>query len=257
MKTILFTILTIVLILTQAEAASLKEIRESSQEIRLLNLLNSLYLTPEQSQFILIRARRLGDLKPEPKGEYLEILEKVKEDLKKDNFVTDQNREDFHRIKKGIEENIKGYREMARQYAEEVKTQLTPIQQQVIEDYKPCIIPPKGPSRIGQSGEAHGPQKKLERIYNMPPELYNEHRDELAEKVTEKWGKQSEEDLSSDIVEFFNKIRVLDEIEFEANKENLAKEFKELFPHRKIDLVVKIQKFLLNPEVIPLLERKI
>lgn len=242
-----------------ASPQPLKEIHKSSQEIRLLNLLNSLYLTLEQTQFILTRTKELERLKKQDPGlpkEYLESLEGIKEDLKKDNFVTDEKREEFQEIKGSIEKVKKEYRGMARQFALEIKDTLTPIQQRIIEDYKPCIIPPKGPARIGQAGESIGPQKKLEKIYNMPEDLYNEHKGELAEKAIERWGRREEQGLSEKILEFFDKARALDEIEFEANKERLAKEFKELFPRPKPDLATKIQRFLLNPEIIPLLEKK-
>lgn len=265
MKKFLFIILILLLAIPlsgQPVEIGNKEIQKSSNEIRLLNLLNSLYLTPEQTQFIINRVKRLEDIRrgyPEIEEDYQETLEGIKEDLKKDNFVTDEKREEFERLKKTIEEEKKEYQGLLKQYAVEIKNNLTPIQQQIIEDYNPCIIPPKGPSRIGQAGEARGVEKHLDRIYNIPEEEYKYNKYNLAEKALKHLKEETDDrDLSNKILEFHDRIRDLDEIEFIANKEKLAKEFKELFPvHKKSpDLITKIQKFLLNPNIVPLLEER-
>lgn len=277
MKNLIFIILLLVLTthftFSQPIDIESEEAQRSGQEIRLLNLLNSLYLTSEQIQFILNRLRRLEDLKkgdPDIEKEYEESLEGIKEDLKQDNFVPDEKREEFQRLKRNIGMRQKEYMEMGRQFAEEIKGQLTPIQQQVIEDYNPCIIPPKGPSRIGQASEPQRVEKQLEDIYNMPEGEYVQNKYDLAEKTLKRWMEFKahgirfkelidEKELSDKILEFYDRIRGLDEIEFTANKEKLAKEFTEIFPKetKEQDLTTKIQRFLLNPAIIPLLEERL
>lgn len=247
-------------------------IRESAQEIQLLNLINSLYLTKDQIQFILIRVEELERIKQtgsEEAAGHKEILERIKEDLKKDNYVNDINREEFQRVKEYAEELRKQYKEKQREYAQEIKEKLTLVQQKIIEDYRPCIIPPKGPARIGQADDGGRFHEHIERIYNMPEDIYSQRKDELAKKVIERAkdhmlkeidiSELDEKYLTREILDFYEKVRGMDEIEFEVKKEDLSKEFKEMLPHHNVqtDLITKIQRLLLNPSIIPPLEERL
>lgn len=242
------------------------QIRESGKEIFILNLLNSLYLTNEQIEFILGRARELEELRPDEDEEQrqLEILESIKGDLKNDNYVTDINREEFVQIKKEMESRKKIYGEKLKGYAKEVKDILTPVQQKILEDYKPCIIPPKGPSRIGQADDSSRFLEQIEKIRQIPEDIYNNRHGEIAERAISRWmdspkGYQLDEkeknDLYKKILEFYKKIRSIEDIDFEVSKENLANEFKNLFPQKeiKMDVLTKISKFLLSNESIKIL----
>ncbi len=65
--------------------------------------------------------------------------------------------------------------------------------------------------------------------------------------------------MSEKIGNFYDKVRGLDEVDFEIQKEKLAQEFANIVKPKPaaLDMTKKIEAFLLSPEVIPILEARI
>jgi len=224
--TLIITIfLTLSLLTTSVMARPAGQLDKSRQQILILNLLNSLYLTEEQSQFVLARAQEAQQLQEEEElalqvkeEEREHIFAGIKEDLQKDNFVTDNNRRAHFSVKKDTREIRKQYQAQYRQLAQEIEKKLTNMQKIVIDEYKPCIIPPKGPARIGQAADNTQLQKKLERLYQLPEDTYEERKSKIIQRTIDRWkqhkrhSQADEEKLEQQLAQFYDKVRNLPEL---------------------------------------------
>jgi hypothetical protein len=157
--------------------------------------------------------------------------------------------------------------EMAR-LALEVKGTLEDHQLYALEHYVPCVIPPKGEARIGQAEDAHAGQALLQRIRNISDAQFEVSKARIAHKVLERVLARlpkgqvlalDQEEETEWILCFLEKVRGLDEMTFAVEKEALVKEVKSRYasPEVPVDVSAKIERHLLDPRIIPLLEEKL
>ncbi len=150
----------------------------------------------------------------------------------------------------------------------EVISILTPNQLKLIEEYKPCTIPP-AIGKIGQSveGAAEGLVRMFSRIRNMPEERYQNAETFIADLVFDRsvrhmWFKnsQEEEEYRSRIVSTFRTVREMSDKEFLLKKSELAER---LLPEEKNverirkNRLGKVGRFLLDPALIPILKQRL
>jgi hypothetical protein len=143
--------------------------------------------------------------------------------------------------------------------ARKVEEVLEPQQAQQLRDYVPCLIPPPGKMRIGQSGTAEGLMNHLERIRNLPDDAYAKHRSMILEKAVEKrklhmpgFAEFNEEEERERIGVLLDNTRQMSDVEFALNKEAIAEEFKgeDRKKDRGDDVTRKIRSFLLDPIIL-------
>jgi hypothetical protein len=150
--------------------------------------------------------------------------------------------------------------------AEEIEESLEPHQLYQLQEFVPCIIPPKGEKRIGQARDYKGLARSLERIRRIPSRFYQQRRDEIVRRTLEGlklhapfFSDLDEEEMKRHIESIYDEVRNLEDAEFEIQKERLAENlispFKPEVPSN--NLMRKIAGFLLSPEVIPVLEARI
>jgi len=245
-------------------------------EIQLLNLLNGLYLSPEQMSFLIDKATHLEAAKNNYTRKHksysyqsTESLKKLKEELINENTEVSKGvAHDVHKTSQNYLKLKAAYEEELARAIDEVKANLTSAQLHILDEFKPCLMPPKGPARFGQSEGAEGLTKQLERIRQAPDHVYSVRRYEIANKMIEKLrlhkpkGVELDEDAIRDhILSVYERARELDEIDFNLEKEALAKQLKEgLLPQaqkKELPLEVKIENYLLNPVIVGLLEDKL
>lgn len=242
-------------------------------EIQLLNLVNSLFLTKPQIQLILERAKmarimsRLYDIRSE---ELLQALNpqllKLKETLTTGQDIPAELKEAVNKAKQEFEIVKGNYEKQRLKLAADVKDCLDGGQLYIIDTYKPCLIPPPGPGRIGQDEKNEGAERMLANVRSMPQAKYERKKKDLAGKIIVQIRKKmpagfviDEEKETTRIITFFNEARKMDDVSFNVNKEELVAAFKSAYvvPKLPLDITVKIDKFLLDEKIISLLKQRL
>ena len=271
--------LSVVLGLSQSTSAQLpdygEELRKVMEEIRLLNLINGLELGEEQIELIIQKAKEAEQLKAEllenvtngnPQiPEALYTFQELKDILLKGENIPDDLKAQTHMANVLTKEITLEYQEKLSQLAFEIKEILQPHQLCALEDYVPCLIPPK-PWAIGQEDGSEGGKRLLANIREVPAPIFEENKERITEQILNYMKMslprgyiQDEEAEKTWIISILEEARSLSEVDFAIEKTMLAEELKSRYtpPKPSTDITVKIEKFLLNPEIIPLLEFKL
>lgn len=250
--------------------SSAEEISQLEQEIRVLNLINSLYLNPEQMNLLLNCCQEAVSLRKERDrniegllSEKEELLTKIREELYsyKGELPSYLSRK-FHQIKKNIDSQLSVYQKKIKKLIEKVKTVLNESQLYIVQNYQPCIIPPRGSLRIGQVEGSLFLERKLESLYNLPYEIYKRRRMEVVERLVKsteirfpRWKKKRGENIKGKLLEILDEMRKLSPVDFKLEKKKMARKIKELLlpQFRPKDLERNIEKFLLNSATVRVL----
>ncbi len=156
---------------------------------------------------------------------------------------------------------------------------LFPAQREVLADYNPCLIPPKNlkdPVRVGQAHDSGPAVRALEGLRSIAEERWRQRRGEIVERtlarIEEHGGKFPEAERESKaqaLGELLERARGLSALDFELQKEDLAKELepfdrkeslkKELESIVDEDVVLnqKIRAFLLHGRAAALYETRL
>jgi hypothetical protein len=257
------------------EAEGLGEVANLRREVQLLNLINGLDLSAEQMQFILDRAREAEAIRAETKGRAQgnaaatsQVLSELRETLMRGEVISSELRDEFfsvegenHALKEEWEQEIV-------RLALEVEGSLESHQLYALEHYVPCIIPPKGEARIGQAEDTHAGQALLQRIRDIPDDQFEARKQKIAQRILERVLARlpksqilalDQEEETEWILCFLEKVRGLDKITFAVEKEQLVEEVKSRYasPEVPVDVSAKIERHLLDPRIIPLLEERL
>jgi len=244
------------------------------EDIKIINLLNNLDLRSEQAEFIVSKAQEIKRIRDSSKEkarslspEVAETCKTIKEEVfGKKVFIDDETAKNFHKTKEDIETMQKEVSERIDYIAKSVEQQLEPFQLNALDNYTPCIIPRISKGRIGQADSSEGLVKALERVKKMPEVRYEEHKAHLAEKLTERIKKHyppqeglNEAQIKSRLLKTFEDVRDMEDVEFELNKEDIAKGFEETSLPKKKEMsrAAKIKKFLLSENIIPILKERL
>ncbi len=246
---------------------------EMRKEIRLFNLINGLDLTPKQMEIILENAEeyqrvRAGFEKDLLNGqeEMEAALEEIRRYLRENKEIPPQAVQQYRRLDREFREDRLKIQEEMKDLAKEIEESLEAHQLYQLQEFVPCIIPPKGEKRIGQAKDYRGMTKSLERIRRIPSRIYQQRRDEIVWRTlgglklhAPFFSDLDEEEMKRHIELIYDEARNLEKAEFEMQKERLAEDlispFKPEIPSNS--LIRKISGFLLSAEVIPVLEARI
>lgn len=262
------------MIFGQAPPQKLEKTEGLRREIRLINLLNGLDLTPEQMALIRDKAEESRRLVDDSRSffaarqkELEGILEEIRKCRLENQDVSPNLAQRYHALDLELKKERFRLEETLRGLAGDIERNLGRHQIYALEKFVPCIIPPKGESRIGQAVDVRGIAGKLARLRGVPERLYDQRRNQIIEKSVEEIkvkagpavGRDGQEEMSEKIGNFYDKVRGLGEVDFEIQKEKLAEEFANIVKPKSapLDLTKKIEAFLLSPEVIPILEERI
>jgi len=262
-----------------SQKEDLNSYRELESQITTLNLINGLYLTEEQMLTIIDLAKGAKKIKEDYLEHYshrydeaTQPLEDLKSELINDKGYIDEDVKKKAQRVHNKDLHIKSeFAEEMRLIIDKTKNTLTENQIYLIRDFKPCLIPPKGPLRIGQSSDHTGFLEKLERIRSMSERDYLQKRYSMVDRVQGRiedapayrlrGDQMSEEELRGKVIGIFDKVRSLSDVDFEMQKEEIAQEFYDIVhPSKKgrpVDIDRRIQSFLLTPSVISILEEKL
>ena len=109
--------------------------------------------------------RLLLDLKREVKKEVPQIDKDLARKIHKNNLLINKLRRD--------------YLSTLNKICEEIKSKLNQNQLYNLENFKPCLVPPKGNARIGQAPDPEGLTKYIERIRKMSDEEFNLQKEKI------------------------------------------------------------------------------
>jgi len=243
------------------------------REVVLLNLINGLELSADQMRFVLEKAKEAEELREDFKeraqenvGETVEVLSELREVLMRGEDIPSSLRERVHQVQGANKALKQEFEEEMAGLALEVKEVLGDHQLYALEHFVPCTIPPEGELRIGQAEGTTHIEKALERIREMPAPMFERRKERMAQRALE-LGKRhlpkgfilDEEEEKDRIISIFEQARAMSDVEFELEKANLAQQLKSRYelPKLPLDVSVKIERFLLDPLIIPLLEEKL
>jgi len=246
---------------------------ELKQEIRLLNLVNGLDLTSEQMERILKDAQETKKAREEfemallsSEKEMERVLQEIKNYLEENKEIPSQTIQNYHRLDREMRLARLSMTERIESLAQGLEKSLKTHQRFQLERFIPCIIPPRGESRIGQAGDAKSQVRNLERIRGIPSFAYEKRKEQILEKTLEniklhapRGMEIDEEEMRRKVEEIYDRARDLEEADFEIQKEELVKDLSSFLklPTLSNNVVKKIEVFLLSSEIIPILEQKI
>lgn len=254
-----------------------KQEKELRTQITIYNLVNGLYLTEDQMDFILNKSKKLHSLqkklqnrKKSDSSNQREALLALREEVRKEvPQVSEDLAKEIHRNNFLMLKLRKEYIDALSETTEQVKSKLTDKQIYLIQSFKPCLIPPKGPARMGQISSQAGPTKLLERVRNMPTKRYKTRKSDIADRYIKrlslKFPYLSDRELSEAKTKFLrimDDVRGLSDLDFALQKKDIANEIKNIVirgehKEKQIDEDKKIARFLLNSQIIPVLEEKL
>ena len=258
------------------------EVNDLRREINLINLVNGLSLSADQMNQMLAILRKVEATKGEYQSkvasqahEMEEILKELREILARNEEIDQGLIRKFHRAKKRGEDLKEEFHSALMPYQDEMKRVLNGNQLALIEEFKPCVVPPhdvRNPVRIGQaSGDTRMGERLLTRVRQMDESLYQRRKPRLIERYIERverhvgiFSDEERTEEESRVADIFKRARELSDLDFDVQKGDLARELKESHEkalqsrHRKRrgDLD-KLGKFLLDPKLIPILEKRL
>lgn len=280
------------IIALQTSEESSEELENRVDEIRadinLLNLLNGLNVTPEQSKVIIAQASELkkhyenckSEVNIEKAQEYINLLNSTIDYMEKGQNIPIPIQRKLKEVKNQIVKPSDYPKPNLTNNVAAIENVLTDAQKEVIKTYKPCLIPPKNlrdPVRAGQAHDNTPGIKMLERIRQTPKKTFNTRTEQIADKTLSrieanggKWESEVRpkkvEDLKKCLIEAYNlsdvefelhKSELADKITSFSKKEYLEDELEDIEGFGEKQIREKIRINLLNPRIIDVLQTQL
>lgn len=257
-----------------AQEKELREVEDIREDIIIINLLNSLDLRKEQMEFVLEKAKEARRIRRDAlneasayKSEILNAFGAIKQEVKSGRVTVEKEAaRDFIKSKHQIKNIIRDTRINIDKIAHEVEAKLEPFQLIALEDYKPCIIPKMTNGKIGQADTAIGITKVLERVKDAPESRYIQNKDRLIKQLLDRIKTEiprnsqiEEKNIEAEISNTFESVRNMDDVDFQFKKTSIAKGLSnKVLPKKNLmSKIDKIEKFLLQENVIPILGQRL
>lgn len=246
------------------------EIMQLQQEIKIINLLNGLELSEFQMVFIQDKVKEAEKIKNEfyqeiaiNAGDYTDALSQLKEHNLTNTDVSAKLGHNIHTLNTKARLSKAHYHESLDRISQDIAAILEGHQLYQLEHYIPCLIPPPGETKIGQSEIPTGIIKQLQRLREIPDWFYDMKKNDIVEKTLQKLklhrnrhSEFSEDEEKAKILDFFDQIRSIPDIEFALNKQKYAEELKAMSRPAMPGIApsAKIENFLLDPLIVPILD---
>jgi hypothetical protein len=267
--------------------AKMQEFRKLSHEISTINLLNGMRLTRSQTEQVLALARQTQALKTRLATENMQALDSALAAYEKFKAVANRRGEapeglvarvavmSEHRVIRARHAATRRAEEELARLDEKLCEVLRPEQIQIVNTFKPCLIPPKDlrdPVRAGQAASDRT-VKVLTKVRALPAETWARHRlvtaDSFVKRVEglrrEITSDRVRDELRQWVVSRLEGVRAMSDTEFQMEKGAIAAEF-DIDKHRKGLRVMSNKgkpdisstaRWLLSPAIVPILEERI
>ncbi|MCD4786298.1 MAG: hypothetical protein K8T10_20940 [Candidatus Eremiobacteraeota bacterium] len=254
-----------------AKSYSKSEIRDMMRDIQTLNLINGLNLSQDQMQKLLPVAREVKQRQDKiqatfdrKNNEIYSVLKEMKSQLMSKSDVTNDLKKRYHNAEGEIKKQRVEFNERMKVLNKEISGILNDNQKVVLKEYQPCIVPVKSianPERIGQAAGGERFQRLFSRIRRIPEDRYPQAKERILARTKEKIKMHIRDDKEREaalknLSEAMDKARSLSDEEFEMKKGEIASNIK---PERKKSRNIEqkfIDRFLLNPNLVSILEHK-
>lgn len=249
--------------------------RQYRHEITLLNLINGLYLSTDQTVQLIEKIREAEKTREQyqekvesRRNAFESTFKKLRTILRSQQEIPNTLKRDIHEIEKEFHQIQDQQGEALIALEKSVENILTPNQHIVIENFKPCMIPP-AQGKIGQSVDAaaRGIVHLFERMRRLPQDLYEKVQDvwidNYLNKIERHLGQLDEsekEALREETLTIFSDVREMPEDVFMMQKSNLAENLiRESENNRRLrkNELGKIGRFLLDPMALSILKSRI
>jgi hypothetical protein len=260
-----------------ARSSCREEVEKLMRDVHSLNLINSLYLSVDQTKKLLplvqeaARLRKEIDSLIESKGDqFAEALREIRAQLVDSVDLTDAVKQNFEKMKGPVEREMVEAEESLNALADEAYNVLTDNQRLILSEYKPCIIPQRSvanPERIGQVGGGDIIVELLEKVREIPDEQYPQAKQRIMEMASHavKIHFKDESDRAETLrrlSETMDKVRTMSQVDFDLKKSEMANAIpaKEIAPAGKQKMMHDrrfIIDFILNPSNADILEQRI
>jgi len=264
------------------------------RDISTINLINGMNLTKEQMEKVLTLAReaqRIRERYTADSGEIMAALKETEEayralraEIQKGTPARGNIPRRASRAKQSLkEQRDRGSRGITAELAsleDELEQVLTPEQLQVVNSFKPCLIPPKdlnNPVRAGQASSNVRAVKRLRHLRDISDSRWRERKEKMAERMVESFSRrryrlteEEKEAEKSRFLQLAEKVRGMSDVDFELEKEKLAQQLKpkdkihelreqmnQRRPYRSRPKVSRLVRYLLGDRVIPILEERL
>ncbi len=305
MKTLAFVLATGLLLTTPAWSAQHcddaeatmqehHEVKELFREISMLNLVNALHLRQEQMRQLLPLAEQAKALREkykyggridlalqEAKAAYTALRDEIRRTgHPAEGDVSERAVRIEHRLLDMVSEGNKRVMRELEPLEAQVGEILTPEQLQIVETFKPCIVPPQdlgNPVRAGQASSNERFINHLRKVRAMPEDLYQIAKYDLIEHAIEKYThfrcNLTEEEKKAEaerILGVLDRARELSDVDFEMEKETLAPqvriqdkidelrdELERRSPRVMKEKSSRLARYFLAEELIPVLKERL
>lgn len=256
-------------------AAGKSEFIQLRNEIYIINLLGNLSLNAEQKNFVLDKAKKAGEERENFRS-YLNsaneqivfLLKKVKSELLQ-NKLSKETISEYYQLERQLLDADKQHKLAISSLAKEIEEILTPAQRVILAEYTPSIIPPQDPYKISKLRD---PNKTAEvenflvMVRLMPAEVYGTAKQEILRNIhtlmtLHNVPEERINETLDHISQMLDIVRAMEEGEFTAKRRQFAAEITakiQQIAQPKVNsdkLIRKIEKFLLSPQIIPVLQQ--
>ena len=272
-----------------ALADSVEKLRRLRGDINLLNLINGLNLTSKQISGIVSVVERSQQSQHERRplevrsarqlSDQIRGLRMARADLLARGKISDSTRQVLRRAsggharRRGRDTHRRRSSGSGNGEADTVHGLLTAAQQQVLADYKPCLIPPKNlknPVRAGQAKDGSRMEGMLTRLRDVPPEMVPFAVDRVLEGEQRHLGKLTGDERlrrKAQLLEVIDAAQQMSDADFELEKDVLASQVEPIEVRAEIMAQLtalggkdpakrKVEQFLLDADIVPILRQR-
>ena len=245
--------------------------------IQSLNLLNGLDLNDDQQKTLMkileaMRAQtdRFSREVEARREEAMQSLDELHDQVVRGVHPNEELGKKVHEIVFSLQALKRDQDHATNELCSRFLAHLSPSQCLVVARYKPCLVPqPVTPEQtaIGSADTGVGITRGLEKIREVNPLVWVFVRNKLAKKAAADIARHlpcaNEGKLQGEMSQIFERVRAMSDVDWALQRKKVAMEigqrFKILKGERPEDVPVgdKVRKFLLNPDLIPVLKKRI
>lgn len=264
-------------IMAQEKETDRNEMKQQIMLMESLYLINDLKLTGEQVKELIPLIKEAKAIKEERDSKKNSIetqicdgLKTINDELAKNAVPSEENFAKLRELKKEMKSINEPYKEISEALSGKVNNILSEEQKNIINNYRPAAIfkeeEKNKPENMEKGREQGKKMKKLQEILetarNVPDNEYKEKKDELLAKVSERMsrGNSSWSEIEakiSKVSEILDKTRAMEKEEFETQKDTICSELVSVVTGNKKQHSGRIIRLMLNPDLLPVLEKRI
>ncbi|MEQ8223689.1 MAG: hypothetical protein ABRQ37_15355 [Candidatus Eremiobacterota bacterium] len=264
-------------IVAQEKETGSNDIKQQVMLMESLYLIKDLKLTEEQVKELIPLIKEAKAIKEEMDSKKNAIetqicdgLRTINDELAKNIDPSDEVFAKLRDLKKDMKSINEPCKEKAEAISDKVNNILTEEQKNIINNYRPADIfkgEEKNRPEDREKGTEQGKKMKklleiLDIARNIPDSEYKVKKDELLAKVSERMSKGNMswseiEAKISKVSEILDKTRTLKQEEFETQKDTICSELVSIVMGSKKQNSGRIIRLILNPDLLPVLEKRI